>query len=601
MSIQYKGFSKRKSYLDAIEKKDIWRRSCGETAVKTTTSFLALIVLAVIFLAGTVAAFTVNSDFGNLDVEIVMIPDGDHEVSGLLYRPRVAASDNPLPAVVLVHGISSAKESMSSIALELARRGFVALAIDAVGHGDSGGSLGGSRDFSLGVLSALRFLESQPYVDASSLGLVGHSLGAGAVRAAAAAHGCVEAVVLIAGGLGGVASDPLIYGVLNSTFPRNLLVAVGRQDVLFDLPTVTKEFLPLVFGVSQEVVPGRLYGNFASGTARKLVAPATTHLLEPLDPTIVLETVFWMSSALKPSGAGKPEADLTYPYRDAAMLLSIFLFVVLTFPVSLLVLPRRPYSQGVEHGFLAEWKITLIWGALSIMLLIPMFLFGFMVSFPPVLFGSSIAWWLLTVAVAGLLIAIFVLPRFLGRRLETRRLVKDSFTSREILVAIGLFLLLYLINSLMSLLGLRLWVFVPMFRVLSIQRIFLLLTLIPFFLFFFYVEGVYLHVLRRRGGGKGLFSEVLDMGKTIMIKITPYIVVMCIQYVPMFLLEVKLLSSLTGFLIEFLPLITVQFIISTACSWWLHRVSSSIGAGAFFNALLFAWISAGVFPFGALR
>jgi dienelactone hydrolase len=568
----------------------------------TRVSLLALTVLTFVFITVTTVAFIANNGFGKLDVETIKIPDGDHEISGLMYRPHVAASGNPLPAVVLVHGISSAKESMSSIALELARRGFVALTIDAVGHGDSGGSLGGSMDFSLGALSALRYLEAQPYVDASSLGLVGHSLGAGAVRAAAAAHRHVKAVVLIAGGLGGVASDPLAYGVLNSTFPRNLLVAVGRQDVLFDLSMVTGEFLPPVFGVSQEVFPGMLYGDFASGTARKLIAPVTTHLLEPLDPTIVSETVVWMSSALRPGGVEQLEDGLIYPYREAAMLLSIFLFVGLTFPVSLLFLRHRPLnSLGEKHGFLSDWKITLVWGALSIMLLIPMFLFGFALSFPPVLFGSSIAWWLLTVAVFGLLLIMFVLPRFSGIRLGMRRLLKESFTLRGVLVAISLFLLLYFIASIMSLLGVKLWVFVPMFRVLSVQRILLFLMLIPFFLVFFYVEGVYLHVLRPRGERKGLFFELLDMGKTIVIKIAPYVVVMGLQYVPMFLFEVKLLSSYIGFLIEFLPLITVQFIISTACSWWFNRVSSSIGVGAVFNALLFAWISAGVFPFGVFR
>ena len=47
----------------------------------------------------------------------------------------------------------------------------------------------------------------------------------------------------------------------------------------------------------------------------------------------------------------------------------------------------------------------------------------------------------------------------------------------------------------------NLWIFVPIFRVLRIpERIILFLTLIPFFLVFFYVEAIYLHVLR---GGSG--------------------------------------------------------------------------------------------------
>ncbi|MEM3026738.1 MAG: alpha/beta fold hydrolase, partial [Thermoproteota archaeon] len=565
---------------------------------------MVLIVTATVFLMGTMAAFIINNDFGRLEVKTVAIPDGEYYISGVLYRPHVATEENPLPAVVLVHGISSAKESMSSIALELARRGFVALSIDVVGHGDSGGRLGATKDHSLGALAALRYVETLPYVDASSLGLVGHSLGAGAARAAAAAHRRVKATVLIAGGLGGMASDPLAYGVLNTTFPKNLLVAIGRQDVLFNLNQVTDEWLPTVFGV-QEVSPGTLYGDFTSGTARKLVAPDTTHLLEPLDPTIVYETVVWMSSALKPGEAsriGQLEGGLTYPYRETMMLLSVFSLVGLTFPVSMLISPRKPLNKNsIEYGSLKDWKIMVIWGALSIVLLLPTFILGFSLPFPPVLFGSSIAWWLLIVAIAGVFIILFVMPR-LGVRLRMRILVSESFTRRGASAAVSLFLMLYIIVYLIGLLlGVNLWIFVPIFRVLSIPaRIILFLTFIPFFLVFFYVEGIYLHILRRGSGKNGFLQEAVEMGRTIGIKIAPYILVMGMQYIPMFLFEIKPLTSFLGFLIEFLPLITVLFIISTACSWWLHRVTSSIGTGTVFNALLFAWVSAGVFPFGAL-
>ncbi|MCX8183247.1 MAG: alpha/beta fold hydrolase [Crenarchaeota archaeon] len=566
---------------------------------------VALIFLTVAFLTGVTVAFIINNDFGRLEVKSVKITDGEHYISGILYRPHAATEENPLPAVVLVHGISSAKESMSSIALELARRGFVTLSIDVVGHGDSGGRLGATKDPSLGALAALRHVETLPYVDASTLGLVGHSLGAGAVRAAAAAHQGVKATVLIAGGLGGIASNPSAYGVLNTTFPRNLLVAIGRQDVLFNLNQVIGELLPPVFGVPK-ISLGTLYGDFTSGTARKLVAPATTHLLEPLDPTIVSETVVWMSSALKPSEPNRMrqlEEGLTYPYRETAMLLSIVSLIGLTFPVSMLISPRKPSNTRVEeHGSIRGWKIMVIWGALGVALLLPTFILGFSLPFPPVLFGSSIAWWLLMVAIAGGFLILFVIPRFSGIRLSMRRLAAESFTLRETCAAVSMFLMLYAIVALTHLLlDMNLWIFVPIFKVLNtLARIILFLSFIPFFLVFFYVEGIYLHILREGNWKRGFLPEAIEMLRTIAVKITPYILVMGMQYIPMFLLEVKPLTSFLGFLIEFLPLITVLFIISTACSWWLYRVTSSIGMGTVFNALLFAWVSAGVFPFGAL-
>ncbi|MEM2351343.1 MAG: hypothetical protein QXT26_02940, partial [Thermoproteota archaeon] len=403
--------------------------------------------------------------------------------------------------------------------------------------------------------------------------------------------------VLIAGGLGGIASDPA-YGVLNSTFPKNLMVAIGRQDVLFDISKLTVEELPQVFGVSQEVVPSFLYGDFASGNARMLVTPTTTHLLEPLDPVIVSETVRWMINALKQDKAEMKHLSLVYPYREALMLLSVILFVCLTFPISLLAFQRDLKRRMEEHGFLDGWKIALIWGVLSLVLLVLIFPLGFSLNFPPVLFGSAIAWWLLTVGFAGLLLIMLVLPSF-SVKLSMRKIVKDSFTLRWILSAFGMFLLLYSTAWLTCLFGVRFWILVSIFKPLSYSRITIFLTFIPFFLIFFYSEGIYLHILRRQHGGRGFLSELLDLLETVIIKIIPYVAVMAIQYIPMLLLEVKLFPSIIGFMIEFFPLLTFQFTMSTVCSWWLHRISSSIGTGMFFNTLMFAWISAGIFPFGA--
>lgn len=566
---------------------------------------LTLVVLVFSFLIGTAVAFILNNDFGNLDVKTIVIQDDDHQISGLLYRPLSTTANNPLPAVILVHGISSSKESMSGIALELARRGFVALTIDVVGHGDSGGQLDATGDLSLGTLAALRYIETLPYVDISSLGLVGHSLGAGAIRSATASRGDIRATVFIAGGLGEMSSDQSVYGILNRTFPSNLLVAIGKQDALFDLSQITREWLPQVFGVTEEVAPGQLYGDFTSGTARKLITPVTTHLLEPLDPAIVSETVTWLINALKLGGKNKDrlEGILIYLLRDAMMLLSTFSLVGLVFPISYYVLPRESASNYGGFEFVADWKITVIWGILSMGLFLPMLFFGLKVPFPPVLFGASIAWWLLMVAVAGFLFTLFVLPKVSGIKLRMGTLISKSFTWQGVLIAIGLFVFLYFVIFLIDIsLSMKLWIFVPIFRAFhSIRRFIAFFMFTPFFLVFFFVEGIYLHILRRQRREEGLILKALAMGKTIGIKVAPYLAVMGVQYVPMFLMEVKLLPSFFGFLIEFFPLMTLQFAISAACSWWFHRITSKIGTGAIFNALLFSWISACTFPFGVLH
>ena len=57
-----------------------------------------------------------------------------------LYRPLTATAEHPAPGLLALHGYQSDKEAASTFgALELARRGYVVLAIDQFGHGYSTG------------------------------------------------------------------------------------------------------------------------------------------------------------------------------------------------------------------------------------------------------------------------------------------------------------------------------------------------------------------------------------------------------------------------------------------------------------------------------
>ncbi|GEM_PF-212592 len=52
-----------------------------------------------------------------------------------LYKPKTASSTNKAPAALCLHGYQNDHETSAAYALELARRGYVALAIDEYGHG----------------------------------------------------------------------------------------------------------------------------------------------------------------------------------------------------------------------------------------------------------------------------------------------------------------------------------------------------------------------------------------------------------------------------------------------------------------------------------
>ena len=567
------------------------------------TRVLSAITVTMVFLIGISTALLLNSDFGKLEVKTAVINNGDKELSGLLYRS--ASADNRVPAIVIAHGISESKDMMSSLGLELSRRGFVVLCLDLLGHGQSGGTVeDGRNESSFGVTAAVQYLRSQPFVNSSAIGLIGHSLGGGAVRAAAAKDSQIGAVVLIAGGLGDVAQGPE-YGTLNSIFPKNLLVVVGKYDVLFNITELATRELPSAFNTNQTVVPGVLYGAFQSHTARKLFTPATTHLFEPFDSTIITEIIAWMQNAFKITQASetKLNASLIYLEREVAILAAVVgLFGIIFlafFPVTRVIGSKPPKDVPLKRiRTLGGWRAYTIWDALNLALFLPMVFVGFVISFPPLIFGASLAWWMLATGLIGLLIAAKNLPKLFSSKIGLKETLEKTFDRRDWLTAIVLFVILIAVASLLeTIFTLNLRIIAPIFRAIaSGRRLGVFIAFLPFSLAYFGTEGLYLHEFidrKQHSNWVGLRNCV----KTVLIKITPFLALICLQYLPKLFFNIWILPGTIGFLVEFLWLIIPIFIITTTCSWWFYRNTQRVGTGAIFNAMMIAWVAAVVFPF----
>jgi dienelactone hydrolase len=564
--------------------------------------FSAIVVISLLVF-GLFFALTLDSDFGRIEVKTIMIKDGDNELSGLLYRPQSASANNPFPGIVIAHGISSSKEMMSSIGLELSRRGIVTLCMDLYGHGRSGGTVDdGTMDPSFGVFAATQYLKAQPFVDSSRIGLIGHSLGAGAVRATVVKDYQIEALVLIAGGLGN-SVDSLQYGKFNSTFPKNLLVIVGKYDVLFNLTEVTTEELPPIFGTQQEVIQGVTYGSFDAHTARRFFMPATTHLFEPFDASDISEIGEWMKTSLIPQASAGAEAELSmiYAARELAILFSLVgLFgtiLLILLPISRILRLDASESILVGESESRVWKRRAIWGLLNIVLFLPMLAVGLAIPFPPLLFGGSIAWWMLVVGLVGIFLIALKKPKFLAEP-DLKEKLKQALSKRHIILAMALFLGVFAIVSLIEILfNFDFRIITPIFRILTDpRRVLGFFAFLPFFSVYFVGEGLYLHEADslNHQGGPAVFREY---GGTVLAKIVPFLAILCLQYLSKLLFDVWILPGFAGFIFEFLWLIVPIFIITTTCSWWFQRNTKRMGTGAVFNALLMAWVASAVFPF----
>ncbi len=151
---------------------------------KVRKNLIFLIVMVVVITFSAIMADQIESGFGKSEVSIVRIKDPDGNiVVAKLFRPKEATASNPLPAVLNMHGYQNDKNVQDPFSVELARRGFVVLAPDSLGHGDSGGGLNVGAWFAdptyvMGNETALAWLIEQPFVDAEYIGVTGHSMGA---------------------------------------------------------------------------------------------------------------------------------------------------------------------------------------------------------------------------------------------------------------------------------------------------------------------------------------------------------------------------------------------------------------------------------------
>lgn len=158
-----------------------------KTVRRTAVFWLCLsLILCLISAAG---ASLVQSNFGRVTVKDLRFETvSGHQMSALLFIPENATADTPAPAIVCSHGWYNNREMQDLNYVEYARRGFVVLSIDMYGHGNSDNLPNGDwwkpENNANGMYDAVQMVATLPYVDASRIGVTGHSNGALASRTA---------------------------------------------------------------------------------------------------------------------------------------------------------------------------------------------------------------------------------------------------------------------------------------------------------------------------------------------------------------------------------------------------------------------------------
>ena len=89
-------------------------------------------VLAALILIFSLLASLVHTGFGTVTVRDIQYLTGEGGLQrALLYIPDSATPQSPAPAIVACHGYNNTAEVQDINAIELSRRGYVVISIDA--------------------------------------------------------------------------------------------------------------------------------------------------------------------------------------------------------------------------------------------------------------------------------------------------------------------------------------------------------------------------------------------------------------------------------------------------------------------------------------
>ena len=327
-------------------------------------------------LAGGLLAHLIQTSNGIRVQDVRFTGTNKTPMSGLLYLPPNATAKTPAPGILAVHGYINSRETQSGFAIEYARRGYVVLALDQTGHGYSGGAAFANG---FGGPDGLKYLRSLDCVDVANIGLEGHSMGGGAILAAARAYpeGYKSMV------LEGSATATLFSPPGNTSFPRNLAVVFSKYDefsqLMWDVrraaDVTSSPKLLALFDAVKSVVPGQLYGSLEAGTARLLQMPITTHPGDHLSFAAIGDSLDWFAKTLEGT-QGRPSTDQIWLWKEIGTLIAFIGAVLMMLGMFdlLLVLPafaklRQP-GAPVRAARNAGW-----WLAFALTALLPVLTF----------------------------------------------------------------------------------------------------------------------------------------------------------------------------------------------------------------------------------
>lgn len=217
--------------------------------------------------------------------------------SGLIVTPLTVGTtpatvwrlpgDAPAPVIVIAHGFAGSRPLMDSIAMTLARAGYIAVSYDLMGHGRNPVPMSGDVTRIDGTTTLLMDeLARVPDVAMTlpgavgRLALVGHSMASDIVVRQAIRDPRVQAVVALS----------MFSGAVTADQPRNLLVIAGEWEGF-----LSAEALRALRLADPAASLGQTLTN-AKGARRALAAPQVEHVGILFSGTMLAEMQGWLNT-----------------------------------------------------------------------------------------------------------------------------------------------------------------------------------------------------------------------------------------------------------------------------------------------------------------
>ena len=330
---------------------------------------LLLLSLLVIVVASFIASM-IQSSGGRVHVQDIKIPTHNGQwVVADLYKPRSATSENPAPLVVIIPGFQRSKEALSNVAIELSRRGVVAILIDPYAQGFSSASMSriSATTEGYGMFAVVDYAAGTPnlnYIDKTRIGATGHSAGGNAAIRGASYFGrqAIETgqasklhSVFVSGYVLTLREDILqdvrsnvgvSYAFYDEGAYRNELKNGDMRRAPEALRAVNSGLAPSGESII-EVELGRYYGNTDDRTLRVV---HNEMILHPFQPYITeatanqieyFERVFELETDLSSD-------DQVWYWKELLGLISLIAALVAVVPMGRLLL-EIPYFRPLVH------------------------------------------------------------------------------------------------------------------------------------------------------------------------------------------------------------------------------------------------------------